>query len=502
MVDKGLVPLTDAQCRSRGSNRRDVITLLIDAGADETILGDYKHSHPRRSADMLPIPPWQKLREAFNGVEEGKNRGLSSDSYGNDLWMHLHETLEEHRRFTNKTIDVHAEWDLVKKIVFEKIPPSNVPETELSSEEVGRSVLGDAQTRAQNPSLEEEEEEEKENLQYSTAAEDDHPQHLWNLVRAHVMQKNGRLHQNEILQMPEGHANESFEANQKSGSNLCIVKQKHKLDLDLLKGAAKDIYADQRQEAETVMKKESIIDTHSKDRVAATEQDKSSSTNERSESVSSSIGGEGQSDRLKNIEMPWARLRKEMHRIHMHSKYINDELVTAKLRPNVDVENPSGVDQTSLSENAVKPGDLPVISRSTLVEGKEKVAEKQQENGNVSNFEPSAPSVPRPTSSSVRSQSFRLGATTAPLRPHSPDQIEDEHEDDHCEKNPALRALRTLFVAYHGRLGKAKKIEKKDTEAEVEDKSEPESRQEEEVAPPPPDAFKKTRMQAHYFSRR
>ena len=58
-------------------------------------------------------------------------------------------------------------------------------------------------------------------------------------------------------------------------------------------------------------------------------------------------------------------------------------------------------------------------------------------------------------------------------------------------------------MAYHGRLGKAKKIEKKkDTEAEVEDKSEPESRQEEEVAPPPPDAFKKTRRQAHYFSRR
>ena len=109
MVDKGIAPLPttlshsgDKNIPQSGSNmtphevgkdRHDIIHLLIDAGADENILHNYPHSHPRRSTDMLPAPPWVKLREVFHDMKK-KGVSLSPDHHGHELWRHLHETLK------------------------------------------------------------------------------------------------------------------------------------------------------------------------------------------------------------------------------------------------------------------------------------------------------------------------------------------------------------------------------------------------------------------------
>ncbi len=509
MVDKGIAPLPESLQHSGAKDRREIISLLIDAGADENILHDYSHSHPRRSADMLPVPPWERLRAAFKGIREGAKTGVPSDTHGKELWKHLHETLEEHRQLTRQAVDVHAEWDLVKKMVFENHPHQHKPGdkgepatpggvqkgAEAQPGDNGEPATpGDVQQGAEAPQGGEEGDPRM------VAVTNVHPELLWNRVKDHVMQKDGSVH-HQSLPSSVSHTHWSNVRKEVFRENGAMphphsAPQKHKLEWDLLKGAMRGIHARHHAEMQADDEAQPAME-------AAVSDVKSGGTSpiHRRQDIGSARGSNTeQGSNNENIRMPWAQLRREIHRIHDHNKRTS-ELAKEKLRISFDLKSPRSTGQVATLDDAAEQSS----PRHQFMSAKTENASAAQ---HKSSFKPSAPSAPRPSSSSAggRSKSTPQTPCTTSSRPHSADNAIDEHE--HSEMDEDVSALRDLFVAYHDRLEKAKEKAEVDritptaqVETEEEKAKQDEVRPPEEEAPPPADALQKTRMQANFFSR-
>lgn len=100
--------------------RMKVVQSLISAGADDNILHDYEHSHPRLSTDGLPHKGrelWATVRKAFH--EKGGVKAFHDPIDMREKWRALRTAVKGHRRMAREQVDTHAEWAMLRQAVHD-----------------------------------------------------------------------------------------------------------------------------------------------------------------------------------------------------------------------------------------------------------------------------------------------------------------------------------------------------------------------------------------------